>query len=430
MRERRARRGLPGISLRAFQGLLILGLAAGVFGALLAYNARPVQSFDPPAFPVASATPTSSNWQAAIAAAFLLNATPIPTADASAVTYAPPTPWWSVAATPQVFAPVQIAGVQGARVTPTPLSSPTATPTGPSPTPSATPPAPLATATRANDWNPPPIAAPLSLDPRDHFWLLRPINSDRINYGLVWYHYGSDGLENNMRVHRGEDFSNPRGVSVLAAGDGTIIWADNGITSTRRDGTLEQITSYGNVMVIEHDFSFRGQPVYTLYAHLSAFTRAVGEHVRAGDIIALVGATGQVGGPHLHFEVRIGWNSYRETRNPGLWIMPYVGTGVIAGRVVDASGAMLADNLVELVDARTRKVIRRHTTYGPGAIPDEGWNENFLFPDVDAGEYEVVTQVNNERIRERVTVIPGVTSFVELVGTGQVPPATPQDVVP
>ncbi len=426
--KRRSQRVRGIVSVRAFQGLMVLGLIAGALGALLVYNAQPVQSFEPPIARIASATPTEANWQALIATQFLLNATPIPTADAAIGTYAPPTPWWASNATPQVIAPVQIANAQPAPTTPAPQNEPGESFGGPSPTPTVTPLVPAATATPRNDWNPPPMLGPLSLDPRDHFWLLRPINSDRINYGLEWYHYGSDGVDDNMRVHRGEDLSNPRGVPAIAAGDGVVVWADNGITSTRRDGTTEYITSYGNVMVIEHDFSYRGQKLYTLYAHMSAFAKQAGDRVRAGEVIGLVGATGLVGGPHLHFEVRIGWNSYRETRNPTLWMMPYVGTGVVAGRVTDASGAMVGNTRVELVDLRTGKVVRRHETYGPGAVPDDEWNENFAFPDVEAGEYQVVTWVGEERISERVTVIPGTTSFVELWGTGQVPPATPQDV--
>lgn len=430
MSARRRRRTLPGLSLRAFQGLAIVGLVAGVFGALVVYNAQPVQSFDPPVRRVASATPTESNWQALIATQFLLNATPLPTVDAQAATFAPPTPWWASNATPQVIAPIQFAALSPATVTPAPPDAASETPEGGAPTPTLTPLAPAATATQRNNWNPPPIMGQISLDPRDHFWLARPINADRINYGLEWYHYGSNGLEDNMRVHRGEDLANPRGVSVLAAGDGVIIWADNGIYSTRRDGTTEFISTYGNVMVIEHDFSYRGQKVYTLYAHMSAFTMQVGDRVNAGDIIGLVGATGLVGGPHLHFEVRIGWNSYRETRNPMLWIAPYVGTGVIAGRVVRADGAMIEDNRIDLIDLRSGKTIRRHTTYGPGVNPDDEWNENFVFSDVDAGEYQVVSWIGEQRVSERVTVIPGTTSFVELWGVGDAPPATPQNVIP
>jgi murein DD-endopeptidase MepM/ murein hydrolase activator NlpD len=426
-RRRRGPRRPPGISLRTLQGLLMLGAVAIGFAALLLQNARSVQSFAVPVGAVASPTPTRFDWQGLLATQFLLNATPIPTADTSVV-YVPPTPGWGVFGTPVAFEPAQIVGARTA--TSASIASPTGTRSSPLPTPTATRPAPAATATPRADWNPPPMSVPLALDPRDHFWLIRPIDSDRINYGLEWYPYGSNGPDDNLRVHHGEDLGNPRGVRVRAAADGTVIWADNGIYTTRRNGATEHITSYGNVMVIEHNFSYRGQSAYTLYAHLSAFVKRAGERVSAGETIGLVGATGLVGGPHLHFEVRIGWNSYYETRNPYLWMAPYVGHGVIAGRVTYADGTTVDDNTVTLIDQSTGRVLRRYSTYGPGVNPDSEWNENFVFGDVPAGEYWVVTWIGNERISAEATVLAGATSFVELVGTEHIVPATPQDVLP
>ncbi len=438
-RHHRRRRRYASISAPVLQGLMILGIIAGGLAALLVYNTQPVQSFVVPGGAVASFTPTQSNWQGMIATRFLLYASPIPTIDATqAAAYKPPTPGWQDA-TPVAYAPAQIMGVS----TPTPTRDPglpTQTPTpGPSPTPTVTPllpAAPAATATDSGRWNPPSMPEPLALKPRDHFWLQRPIEANWVNYGLEWYHYGSNGLDDNMRVHHGEDFGNPRGVRVVAAGPGTVIWADNGIEVMRpiegRDQLwLEKITSYGNVMVIEHDFSYRGQPVYTLYAHLSAFVKAVGDHVEAGEVIGLVGATGVVGGPHLHLEVRIGWNSYYYTRNPYLWIVPYVGTGVIAGRLTHlGTDEPVIDNVLTLVDKHTGRVVSKHTTYGETVNPDDEWHENFLFSDVPVGDYEVVTWIHGTRLVADVTVQPGVTNFIETWTADEDSeiPATPQSI--
>lgn len=421
---------------------MLLGIVAGGFAALLMYNTQPIPAFAVPAGPVASLTPTESNWQAVIATQFLLNTTPLPTTDrTAAAAYEPPTPGWEDI-TPIVFQPGQIAGVSTPTPTPPGGGTPRATATpGPSPTPTVTPliPAGPPTATPYKDWQPPPLRAPLAHGPRDHFWLQRPIEASAINYGLEWYHYGSDGLDDNLRVHHGEDMGNPSGIEIVAASDGTVIWADNGIEVMRPLETAggemvlwpEKITSYGNVMVIEHDFSYRGQPVYTLYAHMSMFIKQAGDRVKAGDVIGLVGATGHVGGAHLHFEVRVGWNSYFFTRNPYLWMAPYVGTGVVAGRLTYLdSDAPVEDNAVTLVDKHSGRVIRRHTTYSEGVNPDDDWNENFLFGDVPEGEYEVVTWVNGKRLVAEATVYEGATCFVELWAVDEEAtaiPATPQE---
>jgi hypothetical protein len=57
---------------------------------------------------------------------------------------------------------------------------------------------------------------------------------------------------------------------------------------------------YGQAIVIQH-----GLQHYTLYGHASQLLVPVGVNVRAGEVIALVGATGVATGPHLHFEVRL-----------------------------------------------------------------------------------------------------------------------------
>lgn len=89
--------------------------------------------------------------------------------------------------------------------------------------------------------------------------------------------------------HWGMDFGAPRGTAVLAPADGTVA-----VSTDRYDGGVR----YGKVVVIEHASGTR-----TLYAHLDQRMVVAGERVRAGQRIALTGATGKVTGPHLHFEV-------------------------------------------------------------------------------------------------------------------------------
>ncbi|WP_443078013.1 M23 family metallopeptidase [Streptomyces sp. NBC_01450] len=75
------------------------------------------------------------------------------------------------------------------------------------------------------------------------------------------------------------------------------------VTSVRAGAVVMSATDpkYGNYVLIRH-----AEHEYTLYAHLSRQNVKAGETVTAGQQIGLSGATGNVTGPHLHFEVRTG----------------------------------------------------------------------------------------------------------------------------
>ncbi|KAB1142895.1 M23 family metallopeptidase [Streptomyces luteolifulvus] len=86
--------------------------------------------------------------------------------------------------------------------------------------------------------------------------------------------------------HTGVDFHAASGTTVHAVGSGTVVEAGWG-------------GSYGNQIVIKmHDGT------YTQYGHLSSIAVSVGQQVTPGQQIGLSGATGNVTGPHLHFEAR------------------------------------------------------------------------------------------------------------------------------
>ncbi|MFD5716019.1 peptidase [Streptomyces pharetrae CZA14] len=88
--------------------------------------------------------------------------------------------------------------------------------------------------------------------------------------------------------HTGVDFHAASGTSVHSVGSGTVVEAGWG-------------GAYGNQVVIRmHDGT------YTQYGHLSSIGVSVGQTVTPGQQIGLSGATGNVTGPHLHFEARTG----------------------------------------------------------------------------------------------------------------------------
>lgn len=88
--------------------------------------------------------------------------------------------------------------------------------------------------------------------------------------------------------HAGLDLEAASGTSVKAAGDGTVVLADD-------------LYFAGKTVILDH-----GAGLFTIYAHLSELRVAEGDDVRRGVILALSGATGRVTGPHLHWGARIG----------------------------------------------------------------------------------------------------------------------------
>ena len=108
-----------------------------------------------------------------------------------------------------------------------------------------------------------------------------PISASYVSTG----YQASSGLWSSGS-HTGVDFHAASGTSVHAVGAGTVVEAGWG-------------GSYGNQIVIKMN-----DGTYTQYGHLSSIGVSVGQQVTPGQQIGLSGATGNVTGPHLHFEAR------------------------------------------------------------------------------------------------------------------------------
>ena len=97
------------------------------------------------------------------------------------------------------------------------------------------------------------------------------------------------GVSSNIRksTHTGLDISAVTGTDIKVVADGTVI-------SAGYSG------SYGYLVKVDH-----GNGVETWYAHTSKMYVKKGDTVKAGDVIAAVGSTGNSTGPHLHLEIRV-----------------------------------------------------------------------------------------------------------------------------
>ncbi len=100
--------------------------------------------------------------------------------------------------------------------------------------------------------------------------------------GTINSGFGPRGISS----HDGIDISAPEGTPIRAIEKGEVIYSD-------------QLRGYGNIIIVRHTGGF-----ISVYAHNEANLVREGQAVSRGEVIARVGNTGRVTGPHLHFEIR------------------------------------------------------------------------------------------------------------------------------
>ncbi len=254
-------------------------------------------------------------------------------------------------------------------------------------------------------------AAPL------HTWFGRPIAATDQPYIDQTYRYGST-MGGGFQQHQGVEFNNPAGTTVLAVEAGTVVHAGpaerNALTvAIRHDSVLT--TATGTFFL------------YSVFYHNSALLVRPGQRVARGAPIARVGSTGRATNDHLHLEVHASpvdsvlaivdpANRFPSfTRNPELWIEPLPGTGVVAGRVVDAEGRPVPQARVYgLVKPEPQETpFSFAETYGDRAHPDPAYDEHFAVGDVPAGEYVLGVDIAGTRVFRRIRVEPGRVTWVE-----------------
>lgn len=265
-----------------------------------------------------------------------------------------------------------------------------------------------------------------------HFWMSKALPP---GFGRILtnqnFPYGWDD-NGRLLFHTGVDTAEDLGVPVLAVADGTVVLSQSDYSAWygwRCDW-------YGHLVVIELDEKWQEQPVYALYGHVLNLKVEAGERVYRGQEVAEVGVGGAATHPHLHFEVRVGANEFADTRNPMLWLDPGPERGVIAGRLVDPEGRPWQGVPLALVSQENQSEISPTWSYlgDPQnlANPDEGWAENFVFSDVKAGDYFVITQIQGVDYKVPVQVIQGEVAVLEIITEDYKTPVpeTQQEITP
>lgn len=98
--------------------------------------------------------------------------------------------------------------------------------------------------------------------------------------------YRKNPFGRNREFHSGIDIANNYNTKIVASGSGIVTFAGY-------NGGL------GKVIVISHGYGYQ-----TIYGHNNKILVKVGDKVKKGDVIALMGSSGRSTGPHVHFEIR------------------------------------------------------------------------------------------------------------------------------
>jgi len=204
---------------------------------------------------------------------------------------------------------------------------------------------------------------------------------------------------------------------VFAIGSGEVVYA-----GPAEQGALTVAILHDSLLVTPQG----KHRIFSVYYHNSALAVSTGERVAAGQRISLVGNTGRATNDHLHLEVHVAPTADSAaivdsmqrfppyTTNPELWLEPLPGTGMIAGRVLDAEGKPVPQariyGLVKPDPAETP--FSYIETYGDKVHPHPLYGENFAISDIPPGDYVLGVEVSGRRVFRKLTVEAGLLTWV------------------
>jgi hypothetical protein len=261
-------------------------------------------------------------------------------------------------------------------------------------------------------WRPAIYDIPLALEPNNHFYFTRPVAANTISWPNPTYLYGS-AFYGTSTPHTGVDIVTPQGTPIMAAASGQVIWTGIGLFT----GYYAEDDPYGIAVVREHDFGYKGQPLYTVYAHLKESLVTRGQIVNAGEKIALSGRTGLTTAPHLHFEVRLGINDFSNSLNPELWLAPPIGHGVLIGNVSSTWGNYMNNHKIQIISLETGQEWIRYS-YGSfrNINNDPYYQENFILSGLPFGNYQITISFDYSKYVKRLYIHPGGVSYFSFNG--------------
>lgn len=221
-------------------------------------------------------------------------------------------------------------------------------------------------------------------------------------YVTSYYGYRVHPISGEKNYHTGVDIGMAQGTEILAGHDGTVTLAG-------------EAGGYGLCVAVE-GVAYEGHTLTTKYGHCSQILVRAGQEVKAGDVIAKVGSTGNSTGPHLHLEVLIDGQYmnplyFADTGDTNGTSLPEIGAGGSGNYLhYDVPPEALADEQFAAMLAEAEKYLGYPYVWG-GASPSTsfdcsgfvswvvnhtGWNFGRLTADGLLGVCTPVTSANTK----------------------------------